>query len=92
MVIFQVFSSCKNKEAAFNGMVYKNIHENYGYTISFKQKVVIRQETIPALTGDIAFKDSLDALQVMDLVIKKLNDGKSPTITKEELRELKIKM
>lgn len=91
-MLFQVFSSCKYKETAFNGVVYKNVNESYAYAIYFKQKVVIRQETIPALTGGIAFRDSLDALQVMDLVIKKLNDGTSPTISKKELKELKIKM
>lgn len=92
VIIFQVFSSCKDKEQAFNGEVYSLTNKNYGYAIYFKQKLIIKQETVPALSGDVAFKDSLQALRVMDLVIKKLNEGKSPTINTTELKELKIKM
>lgn len=90
MIVFQVFSSCKNKELAFNGIVYRFGNKQYGYNIYFKQNLVIKQETIPTFEGDVTFKDSLDALKVMDLVIKKLNDGESPSINKKELKKLKI--
>jgi hypothetical protein len=92
VIVFQIYSSCKNKEQAFNGMVYRYGNKNYGYTISFNQKVIIRQERIPALEGEVTFKDSIDALKVMDLVIEKLNKGKNPAVNKSELRKLNIKI
>ncbi len=90
VIVFQVFSSCKTTEPKFNGTVYKLSNDNYGYEIYYNNKTVVKQEAIPAVTGNRPFNDSLSALKVMDLVLEKLNTGKNPTISKKDLIALKI--
>lgn len=90
VIIFQVFSSCKTKDPKFNGAVYKLSNDNYGYEIYLNNKTVVKQEAIPAITGNRPFKDSLTALKVMDFVLEKLNTGNAPTISKKDLIALKI--
>ena len=63
----------------------------FGYTISMHNKILIKQATIPAMAGDVVFCDSLDALKVGNLVAKKISKKQSPTITKQDLAQLKIK-
>jgi hypothetical protein len=92
VIVFHVFSSCKDKAISFNGQVYQMGTKKYGYSIFFKQKLVIKQESIPAVESSINFNDSIDALKVMDLVLEKLNKGQSPTVEHAELEALKIKM
>lgn len=92
VIIFQVFSSCKDKKLAFNGYVYKIETKKYGYAILFKGDTIIKQDYIPGIEGNIAFQDSLDALKVLDLVINKLNKNESPTIKKTDLIKLKTKL
>ncbi len=90
VIVFQVFSSCKTTEPKFNGTVYKLSNDNYGYEIYYNNKTVVKQEAIPAVTGNRPFNDSLSALKVMDLVLEKLNNGNTPTISKKDLIALKI--
>lgn len=90
VIIFQVFSSCKTTEPKFNGTVYKLSNDNYGYEINYNNKIVVKQEVIPAITGNRPFSDSLSALKVMDLVLEKLNTGNNPTISKKDLMALNI--
>lgn len=90
VIFFQIFSSCKSTEPKFNGTVYKLSNANYGYEIYYNNKTVVRQEAIPAITGNRPFNDSLSALKVMDLVLEKLNTGNNPTISKKDLIALNI--
>ena len=63
-----------------------------GYEISIRNKVVIRQLTIPGQSGIKGFKSRSDAEKVARLVIKKLSLGiMPPTIDDNELSKLKIK-
>lgn len=89
VIVFQVFLSCKERAIAYNGEVYK-IKDNFGYKIYFKQKLFIRQENIPTITGNISFIDSIGALKTMDLVLKKLNAGENPTITMDDIYNLNL--
>jgi hypothetical protein len=91
VIVFQVFSSCKDKPLGFNGQVYKLDNNNYGYSIFLNNKLIIKQDNIPTVEGNVSFKDSIDALKTMDLVIKKLNSKSNPSLTKEEIQKLNLK-
>ncbi len=90
-VLLLFFTSCKKRETAFDGMVYRYDKGKYGYNIYLHKKLIIKQENIPALDGASYFRDSTDALKVMHLVIEKLEHRKSPSVNLEELKALKIK-
>jgi Domain of unknown function (DUF4907) len=85
-----LFCSCKQKKALYYGQVYKIESKKYGYTISFKDKTIIKQENIPSLAENVTFKDSLDALKVMNFVVEKLNNNLSPSVNKQDLMNLNV--
>lgn len=64
----------------------------WGYTIAFKNKIIIKQSIIPVINETKSFATESDALKVADLVVKKLNENISPTVTKNDLILLKIKL
>lgn len=90
VIVFQVFSACKEKNVSYNGEVYRLDENKYGYNVLYKGKIFIKQETIPSIEGNKRFNDSIDALKVLDLVLIKLNDGKNPSVTKQDLKKLNI--
>jgi hypothetical protein len=89
VIIFQVYCSCKDNPTPFRGEVYKLAENKYAYKIYFKQKLFIKQETIPAVEGINYFTDSIFALKTMDLVLSKLNHKKNPILTEIEIEKLK---
>ena len=64
----------------------------WGYTISYKDRIIIRQTIIPVINETKSFSSENDALKVAGLVVKKLNQNTSPSVTKNDLILLKIKM
>jgi hypothetical protein len=62
----------------------------WGYEIVYKKKVTIHQEFIPCITGNTPFASKNDAEKTAKLVIQKLEEGKIPSITMQDLEELKI--
>jgi hypothetical protein len=64
----------------------------WGYTISYKDKILIKQTIIPVISEVKSFSSEDDALKVAGLVVKKLHQNKSPSVTKNDLILLKIKM
>jgi hypothetical protein len=83
--------SCStHKDADIRGEVYKS-DNGYGYYIFAKNKLLVKQDFIPALQGEKKFCDSTDAAKVSRLVIHKINSKKMPAITIKELDSLNIK-
>ena len=82
----------------FNGTdtTYKIVsgaNNTYGYEIVIKNKVLIRQLTIPGKPGTMGFKTEADAEKVAQLVLRKLSKGlMPPTVDEKELIKLKIKL
>ncbi|MBQ3656941.1 MAG: DUF4907 domain-containing protein [Bacteroidales bacterium] len=68
------------------------LETGFGYSVSINDKKVIVQKNIPAVEGNLAFKTKEDALKVGKLVAKKMIHfpGDLPSVTKEELKELKV--
>lgn len=62
--------------------------DGWGYDISKKDKIYIHQPYIPAIEGQVPFRDKRSAKKTGRLVIKKIRNHKSPAITKEELESL----
>jgi len=62
----------------------------WGYQISVDGKVFIKQPYVPVVAGEESFKSKDEALTVGNLAVKKIVSGKTPVITKEELKALKI--
>jgi hypothetical protein len=91
VMVFEVLCSCKEKKNAFGGKVYRTGKNQYGYVVSMGNKTVIKQENIPYVEGNVSFKDSTDALKTLHLVLEKLNSGKNPTLSGDDLKNLEIK-
>lgn len=64
----------------------------WGYTIAYKNKPFIKQTVIPVIANNKSFTTKDDALKVADLVVQKLNQNISPSVTKNDLILLKIKI
>jgi len=84
--------SCRHKETNKPQPAVFAAGGGFGYTISIHDKILIKQETIPAVDGAAAFCDSLDAVKVSNLVVQKISKKQSPTITKQDLAALKIRI
>jgi Domain of unknown function (DUF4907) len=67
-------------------------HNGWGYEIANSHRVIIRQEFIQSIPGQMPFASKRDAKKTADLVIRKLEEGKLPTISKRELELLKVKI
>jgi len=84
------FTACTKKEALISTSFKTN--SGWGYTITYKEKVLIKQSIIPVINDTKSFETESDALKVADLVKQKLKQNLSPTVTKNELILLKIKL
>jgi len=60
----------------------------WGYDILMNNKVYIHQPYMPVVEGQVPFKDKQSARKTARLVIKKIRDHKSPSVTKEELQSI----
>lgn len=64
----------------------------WGYTIASKNKILIKQTIIPVISETKSFNSEEDAIKVANFVVKKLNKNLSPSVTKNDLILLKIKI
>lgn len=66
-------------------------NKTFGYDIYADDKLMIHQKSIPALPGNDGFKTKAGAEKVAQLVIEKIKKGEMPpTVTIEEMKELKV--
>lgn len=68
------------------------VNQGWGYTITNNDRIIIKQTVIPVISEYKSFQTEKEAIAVGQLVIKKLSTNKSPTITKNELILLKIRL
>ncbi len=83
------FSCAKTESLKIESLKTQN---GWGYTISHKNKIVIKQTIIPVISDNKSFSSESDALKVGNLVVEKLSKNMSPTVTKNDLILLKIKI
>lgn len=64
----------------------------WGYYIINNEKIIIKQTVIPVISKNKSFRTEEEALKVGNLVLQKLKDDLSPTVTKKDLFLLAIKI
>ncbi|MFA5300002.1 MAG: DUF4907 domain-containing protein [Lutibacter sp.] len=69
----------------YNLETYK-VDNGWGYTISVKNKVFIKQNIIPGIPDKKPFATKKDAAIVGELMIEKLKNKKAPSISYKELQ------
>ncbi|MEZ0182802.1 DUF4907 domain-containing protein [Flavobacterium oncorhynchi] len=82
--------SCEKKEVYRTETFQTN--SGWGYSISYKDKIIIKQSIIPVISDNKSFSTQEDALKTAHLVVEKLSQNLSPTVNKNELILLKIKL
>lgn len=90
ILLLLLFASCTKKEV-LRSEVFKT-NSGWGYTISYKEKIIIKQSIIPVISENKSFATQDDALKTANLVKEKLLENLSPTVTKKDLILLKIKL
>jgi len=86
-------SSLNHTDSTFTFQIIDASGKTFGYDIYKDEKLVIHQPHIPAIAGNEGFKTSDDAKKVARLAIAKMEKGQMPpTITLEELNDLKIQL
>ncbi|WP_347050484.1 DUF4907 domain-containing protein [Flavobacterium olei] len=91
LFVLLIFCTACTKKEALTSAAFKT-NSGWGYTISYKKKIVIKQSIIPVISAFKSFETETEALQVANLVKQKLENNLSPTVTKNELILLKIKL
>ena len=84
-----LFISCNNNEN-LNIKPLKTL-TGWGYCITNNEKIIIKQTVIPVISENKSFKTKEDALKMGNLVLQKLKDDLSPTVTKKDLFLLALK-
>lgn len=82
--------ACKSTDEFHSKII--QIENGWGYEIVTNHKIIIHQTHIPAMASQIPFYSKEDAIKVANRVIEKLSNKQMPTITKEDLTTLKIKL
>lgn len=94
----------KNTLSLLLGILIMSCHKNtnlsihafktstgWGYVLVNQEKTIIKQTIIPVISEIKSFKTEEDALKIGNLVLQKLKDDLSPTVTKKDLIALNIK-
>ncbi|MBE8725556.1 DUF4907 domain-containing protein [Flavobacterium sp. KB82] len=84
-----ILNSCHRKEVLKTASF--KTESGWGYTIAYKNKIIIKQSIIPVISDTKSFATEEDALKTADLVKQKIKKNTSPTVTKKDLILLKIK-
>lgn len=87
--VVRYYSLGVNKEPKLKSEIIQ-VPDGYGYQVLNDDKLLIRQEFIPALTGRTAFQSPKDAKNVANLVVAKIQKGTSPRIDFQDLVNLGI--
>ena len=90
LVALLLFIFCP-KEKNLNVETIK-LSPGWGYVITYNDSIIIKQTIIPAISQNKSFGTEKEALAVGQLVVKKLETNLPPTITKNDLILLKIKL
>lgn len=67
-----------------------HVDNGFGYLIISEEKILIKQSYIPAIQENKPFYSKEDADKVANLVINKLQNKTSPTVSLKELTTLNI--
>ena len=88
LFVFLLVISCKHN--AELGVKSFKVNTGWGYTIGINEKIIIKQTVIPTVSQKRSFESEADALKVGNLVLKRIKQNLSPTISKKDLILLEI--
>jgi len=67
------------------------LDNTFGYEIFYNGKKIIRQLSVPGVSGNKGFKSKKSAEKVAQIVIDKIKNGKTlPSITLDDLKKINI--
>ena len=66
------------------------MQHGFGYHIYKGESLLVKQEVIPGVAGNLPFKNEIEAQKIGDLVVSKLMEGNLPTVNHSDLIGLKI--
>ncbi|MFB9078776.1 DUF4907 domain-containing protein [Flavobacterium procerum] len=89
LILILQLAACVKKDPLQTATFKTN--SGWGYTIAYKDKILIKQSIIPVINDTKSFATEDDALKVATLVKDKLKQKISPTVTEKDLILLKIK-
>lgn len=89
LMLIIVFYPNKNDDSFTIKVI--EVENGFGYTILYKNKMLIKQETIPVIETKNAFCNKKDALAIANIVKYRLENGLSPAITALDLKNNNIK-
>jgi len=72
---------------SFNVELFRS-GQGWGYDIMKNNKIYIHQPYMPAIEGEVPFSNRQSAKRTGILVVRKIRNHKSPSITKEELQSI----
>ncbi|WP_372755223.1 DUF4907 domain-containing protein [Mariniflexile sp.] len=84
-------TSFGSKPVPFETTVFET-GSGYGYSISYKNKLLIKQDYIPTIQNNQSFCSYHDAKTVANLVTEKLIIRVNPRVSLSELQQLGIKL
>jgi hypothetical protein len=83
----------KNGKTATRGALHTEIvatNGGYGYRIWAQDRLLVQQETIPAIAGNISFSSPKDAQLVAYFVKRKLIERENPRVQRADLEKMAI--
>jgi hypothetical protein len=80
-----------NKKEPFTTSVYST-NTGFGYSISYNNVLLIKQDYIPSIQKNQSFCTEQDAQAVANLVLEKLYKKVNPSVSPLELKKLGIKI
>ena len=84
---FWVFPVGKNRETVFNYQLFQT-NDGWGYDILVNDSICIHQDCMPGNFNKKAFPEKQQAAKAAGVVVRKLREGKSPAISREELQTI----
>ncbi|MBK0370280.1 DUF4907 domain-containing protein [Flavobacterium sp. SE-1-e] len=86
-----LFATARQNRSAFLVISFKT-ETGWGYKITDNEKVIIKQSIIPVISQNKSFSSEEEALKTGEFVKEKLQSHQSPTLTKNDLLLLGIKI
>lgn len=88
--LLKITAQNSNSKAKYESKIVENKNKTFGYQILKDTKVMINQESMPAVPGNDGFPRKIDAERMANLVIFKLeNNIMPPTVTVAEVDSIK---
>ncbi len=87
LLILSALTECRGRSYPYTTRTYRSF-QGWGYDILADKKVYIHQPFMPAVQGEVPFKTKESAEKCARLMIRKLQEHRVPSVTREELEKI----